>query len=144
MSNHERTGIDQRLAIHLDHGSDVPLYRQIVDHVWLGAVEGILEPGERLPTVRQLAIDLSVHPNTVARAYSELTLLGIVSPLRGEGTFVCLTPPDKPELERREQLERLCSELMSRIQALGFSLDELIDTLGELRTEGARAKGRSQ
>ena len=144
MSDQERTEIEQRLAIHLDHGSDVPLYRQIVDHVWLGAVEGILEPGERLPTVRQLAIDLSVHPNTVARAYSELTLLGVVAPHSGEGTFICLTPPDKPELERREQLERLCRELMSRIQALGFSPDELIDTLGELRSEDASIKGRPQ
>ncbi|MEE8251550.1 MAG: hypothetical protein V3R24_07405, partial [Gemmatimonadales bacterium] len=68
----------------------------------------------------------------------------VVAPHSGEGTFICLTPPDKPELERREQLERLCRELMSRIQALDFSLDELIDALGELRTEGARAKGRPQ
>ena len=120
----------------LDWGSDVPLYRQIVDRVWPEVVQGTLVPGERLPTIRRLAIDLSVHPDTVARAYEELELLGVVIQRPGEGTFVGLKPPDREEFQRRVEFETLCRELASRAQALGFTVDDLIDTLSELRSPG--------
>ncbi|NIM49541.1 MAG: GntR family transcriptional regulator [Gemmatimonadales bacterium] len=136
MSDHERAGIAERLAMYLDPGTDEPLYRQIVDRMWLEVVTGTLETGERLPTVRQLAIDLGVHPNTVARAYEELQLLGVLLNRPGEGTFVGLAPPDKPALERRAQLERLCRDILSQSEALGISLDYVIETLTELRSSG--------
>ena len=65
------------MKIHLDLKSGVPFYRQIIDQVKSAIATGRLEPGNRLPTVRQLAVDLSVNPNTVSRAYTELELTGL-------------------------------------------------------------------
>ena len=124
------------LQITLDAGSKVPLYRQIVDRVWLEVIDGTLDPGERLPTTRGLAIDLSVHPNTVTRAYKELELLGVVIQRSGEGTFVGLRPPDREEFERRAAFEGLCRRAVNEARELGFTLDELIDTLAEFRSPG--------
>ena len=132
------------LAISLDPGSDLPLYRQIVDHVWVKVAEGVLDPGEKLPTVRQWAVDLGVHPNTVARAYKELELLGVVVRRAGEGTFVGLKPADRHEIERHAELERLCLKVLSRAQALGFTADELLESLAELQSRGdSRSTRRS-
>ena len=122
------------LAISLDPGSDLPLYRQIVDHVWVKVAEGVLDPGEKLPTVRQWAVDLGVHPNTVARAYKELELLGVVVRRAGEGTFVGLKPADRHEIERQAELERLCLKVLSRAKALGFTGDEVLESLAELQS----------
>ena len=129
-------GAAPQLAISLDPGSDSPLYRQIVDHVWVKVAEGALDPGEKLPTVRQWAVDLGVHPNTVARAYKELELLGVVVRRAGEGTFVGLKPADRHEIERQAELERLCLKVLSRAQALGFTGDELLESLTELQSRG--------
>ena len=137
-------GATQQLAISLDPGRDLPLYRQIVDHVWVKVAEGGLDPGEKLPTVRQWAVDLGVHPNTVARAYKELELLGVVVRRAGEGTFVGLKQADRHEIERQAELERLCLKVLSRAQALGFTVDELLESLAELQSRGdSRSTRRS-
>ncbi len=128
-------GAAPQLAISLDPGSDLPLYRQIVDHVWVKVAEGVLDPREKLPTVRQWAVDLGVHPNTVARAYKELELLGVVVRRAGEGTFVGLKPADRHEIERHAELERLCLKVLSRAQVLGFTVDELLESLTELQSQ---------
>ena len=133
MSDNQRAGIAQRLALYLDQGSDTPVYRQIVDRLWLEVITGTLETGERLPTVRQLAIDLRLHPNTVSRAYQELELLGVLRSRPGEGTFVGAGHSEKSEVERRARLERLCSDVLSQANALGFTVDELMEMLGEFR-----------
>ena len=131
MPDPSRAGEISELAITLDTGSDLPLYRQIVDHVWLEVAEGTMDPGQRLPTVRQCAIDLGVHPDTVARAYKQLELLGVIVRRGGDGTFVGLKPADKNELQRQAALAALCGDVLSRIGKLGFSLKEFVDTLNE-------------
>lgn len=143
MSDHERADLAERLAAYLDLGSDVPVYRQIVDRVWLDVITGALETGERLPTVRQLAIDLGVHPNAVSRAYEELRLLGVLITRPGHGSFVGLTRPDKPALERKAQVERLCRDLVAQSRALEIPLDEVIDGLVELKAAGRYPPGKS-
>ncbi len=130
----ERSGIAQRLALYLDPGSADPLYRQIVDRLWLEVVTGTLDTGERLPTVRQLAVDLGAHPTTVDRAYRELELLGVLT-VRPGGTFVALSSPDTSTLERQAQLERLCRDFLSQADAFGFAAHELIDTLRDLSAD---------
>lgn len=144
MSDHERADLAERLAAYLDLGSDVPVFRQIVDRVWLDVITGTLETGERLPTVRQLAIDLGVHPNTVSRAYEELRLLGVLITRPGQGTYVGLTRPDKPALERKAQLERLCRDLAAQSRALEIPLDEVIDTLVDMRAAERDPPGRKR
>jgi GntR family transcriptional regulator len=132
--NHEPPSLAQRLAVYLDPSGDEPLHRQIADRVWLEVVTGTLETGERLPTVRQLAIDLALHPNTVAHAYEELETLGILVTRAGEGTYVGLSAPERDALERRAQLERLCGDVADQCRALGLSLDEVVETLSALQS----------
>lgn len=134
MPDHPREAAVRTPEIRLDPASDAPLYRQIVDQVWVDVASGALETGARLPTVRQLAIDLGVHPDTVARAYNELELLGVILRRGGEGTFVGLKPPLKAEIERRARLDKLCRDVMKQAEEIGFSLDDLIDMLTDMRS----------
>ncbi|NNG17810.1 MAG: GntR family transcriptional regulator [Gemmatimonadales bacterium] len=125
----------KKLNIQLDPGSPLPLYRQIVDQIWVEVVDGSLAAGERMPTLRQLAIALGVHPDTIARAYHELELLGVVLSRRGEGTFVGLKPAERSELERRRQLEEMCVTAVAGAKRIGFSADDMIEIIKELREQ---------
>lgn len=117
----------------VDPASDVPPYRQIVDSLWIAVAEGELPTGLRLPTVRELAVALSVHPNTVARAYDELELLGVIIRRPGEGTVVGVTRSNRDEIERRARLEQLCREIIERAAALGYTTTDVIDVLSAIR-----------
>ncbi len=119
-------------TISIDGRSGVPFYRQIIDQVLLSIADGRLRPGERLPTVRQLAIDLQVNPNTVSRAYRELEIRGVVTTQRGTGTFVAAEPGvAKDAAKRMEFLEKFCNEWVAEAGKYGFSLQELTDALGD-------------
>ncbi len=117
------------IRIQLDATSGVPFYRQIIDRVRSAIATGEVEPGDRLPTVRQLAVDLSINPNTVSRAYTELELTGLVETQMGSGTFVGSRPVAPDDVERRRLLDQLCQEFLSRASAHGFTLDDLLDNL---------------
>src|SRR5512144_760382 len=90
-----------------DMGSGIPAYRQIIDQVLGGIASGALQPGDQLPTVRQLAVDLAINPNTVVRAYRELEIRGILSTQQGIGTFITREPVRPDEAERQRQLSEL-------------------------------------
>ena len=92
-----------------------------------------IAPGERLPTVRQLAVDLSVNPNTVSRAYTELELTGLVETQMGSGTFVGSRPVERDDVERRRILDQLCQEFLSRASTHGFTLDHVLQNLEQRR-----------
>jgi len=119
------------LAIHiqLDLKSGVPFYRQIIDQVKAAMATESIGPGERLPTVRQLAVDLSINPNTVSRAYTELELTGLVETQMGSGTFVGNRPVERNDVEMRRVLDQLCQEFLSRISTHGFTLEEVLENL---------------
>src|SRR5678815_4008002 len=72
----------------LDMATGVPVYRQIMDQIAHGLAAGALKSGDQLPTVRQMAVDLAVNPNTVVRAYRELEIRGVVDTQHGTGTFI--------------------------------------------------------
>ena len=116
-------------TISVDLKSGVPLYRQIIDQVKSAIATGAIGPGDRLPTVRQLSVDLSVNPNTVSRAYTELELTGLVETHMGSGTFVGTKPVQQDEVERRRILDQICQEFLSRASSHGFTLDDLVDSL---------------
>jgi GntR family transcriptional regulator len=116
-------------AITLDLKSGVPIYRQIIDHVKSGIATGALGAGDRLPTVRQLSVDLSVNPNTVIRAYNELELTGLVETHMGSGTFIGDKRVERDEVEHRRILDQLCQEFLSRASAHGFTLDDILENL---------------
>jgi GntR family transcriptional regulator len=118
----------------LDAASGVPLYRQIIDQVLLGVADGRLPAGTQLPTVRQLAVDLSVNLNTVAKAYREMEIRGIVETHQGSGTFVAARRSERRSGERERALGRLVEGFLSLAAGRGFSGDEIVRALVE-RTE---------
>jgi GntR family transcriptional regulator len=117
------------LKIQLDLKSGVPFYRQIIDQVKSAIAMGLIGAGDRLPTVRQLAVDLSVNPNTVSRAYTELELTGLVETHMGSGTFVGQKRVEQDDVERRRILEQISQEFLSRASSHGFTLDDILENL---------------
>src|SRR6202034_2169003 len=124
-----------RVQITLDQRSGVPAYRQIIDQVLGGIAAGTLRPGNQLPTVRQLAIDLAINPNTVVRAYRELEIREVLSTQQGTGTFLTDKKPLANGVERGRRLAQICGELLARAGAEGIALAEIIDYLNELQSE---------
>jgi GntR family transcriptional regulator len=122
--------------IEIDPDNGAPFYRQIIDQVLIGISTGKLRPGMRLPTVRQLAIQLQVNPNTVARAYRELEIRGIVRTQRGTGTFVASNPQGaEDQALHRARLETYCNAIVAEAGRLGISLRELVQALEDRLSE---------
>lgn len=107
--------------------SGVPLYVQIEEQVKTAIAAGVLEPGARLPTVRELAVELTINPNTVARAYRELERAGFIDTTPGRGTFVkAVQAPPMGDDERRRRLASVVDVMLTEARALGFSDDEIV------------------
>ena len=118
----------------------MPFYRQIIDQVLLAVADGRLAPGTQLPTVRQLAVDLSVNLNTVAKAYREMEIRGIVETQQGTGTFVAeQRPTPAGAAERKKALERLVDELLAKAGSHGFNVEEVADAVAA-RAAGPRRR----
>src|ERR1022692_2815338 len=115
----------------LDPQSGVPVYRQIIDQVMGGMAAGTLAGGDQLPTVRQVAVDLSINPNTVMRAYRELEIRGVLETQQGTGTFIGHRKVKRDEVERQRQLNQLVGEFVSRAGAAGFTVEELLEQLND-------------
>jgi len=120
----------------IDSKSGVPFYRQIIEQVKFAIARGDLTPGDQLPTVRQLAVDLSINPNTVIRAYRELEIEGMLETHQGSGTFVGDRRPEVDRLERRRMLDQIITDLLARASSYGFFLDEVLAGLQQ-RKEGS-------
>jgi GntR family transcriptional regulator len=122
----------------LDLHTGVPVYRQIVDQVRGGIASGALPAGYQLPTVRQMAVDLEINPNTVARAYRELELGGLLETQQGTGTFISTQQMLRGDAERERQLGQIVSDMVSRAGAAGFTVADLIEELRQW--EGPRRR----
>jgi GntR family transcriptional regulator len=116
----------------LDLKSGVPVYRQIIDQVHGARASGAVRPGDQLPTVRQLAVDLSINPNTVVRAYRELELTGALTTHQGTGTFITNAKVEQTTAERERKLDQLVAEFVSRAGREGFTVKELRNRLKEI------------
>src|SRR5258706_14978959 len=122
----------------LDLRSGVPIYRQIMDQVVGAIATGALAVGDQLPTVRQLAVDLAINPNTVVRAYRELEIREVLTTQQGTGTFITDKKPRVNEVERQRRVSQLAGELLARAGAEGITLQELLDYFTELQNEPNR------
>src|SRR6476659_6057412 len=123
----------------LDTASGVPFYRQVIDQVLAGIATGALARGERLPTVRALAVELAVNLNTVARAYKELEIRGVLSTQQGSGTFVAAgADVSIGEVERRRRVTQLVDEFLARAAAQGLTLAEVRQALAERHVQPGR------
>jgi GntR family transcriptional regulator len=124
----------------LDLHSGMPVYRQIMDQVRGGIASGLLGAGDQLPTVRQLAVDLAINPNTVVRAYRELEFGGLIETHQGTGTFISAQRMKRKDVERDRQLTQIVADCVSRAGAGGFTVDELIEELRRLAPEANRGR----
>lgn len=115
----------------LDNGSGVPVYRQLIDQVQAGIATGTLSPGYQIPTVRQVAVDLAINPNTVMRAYRELEIRGVLDTQQGTGTFIAAQRVPVADADRARRLDQLIDEFVARAGAGGFTLAEILDALKE-------------
>lgn len=117
---------EKKPVLHLDFHSGLPIYTQIVNQIQSQLVNGILQPGDQLPTVRALAQELRVNFNTVARAYRILDEARIISTQQGRGTYITEIPPPKiSEKLRNESLEALTQRFINEAFRLGFSEREV-------------------
>ncbi|MBT3380178.1 MAG: GntR family transcriptional regulator [Lentisphaerae bacterium] len=117
----------------IDANSDVPVFQQIVDGVKSAIARGACRPGEAIPSVRGMAAEVLVNPNTVAKAYRDLEREGVIQTQRGKGLFVS---PDAPELcreDRRNTVLRKLNALIAEAQAAGIPASELAKAIGEER-----------
>ena len=112
--------------VHLDYRDARPIYSQIVDGFREQIAAGILQAGERLPSVRELATELTINPNTIQRAYRELELQGWIATVPGKGCFVCGIPADKEQLPLLETFDKTVASLL----ASGLTREELILRIG--------------
>jgi GntR family transcriptional regulator len=117
------------MEILIDIKSGVPFYRQIIEQIKFAIARGELEPGDRLPTVRQLAVELSINPNTVIRAYRELEIEGVLDTHQGSGTFVGHEKPEVDRLEKQRMLDQILTDLLARASSYGLSLDDVLEGL---------------
>jgi GntR family transcriptional regulator len=122
----------------LDAHSGVPVYRQLIDQVQAAVASGVLAAGDQLPTVRQVAVDLAINPNTVLRSYREMEIRGLLDTQQGTGTFVADRKVEYSRDERDRQLGQLVGEFVSRAGAAGFTLKQLMKALRDLQPEDDR------
>ncbi len=114
------------MMLKLDFRSKVPIYAQIVEQIENLVANGVLKPGDQLPTVRQLAADLRVNFNTIARAYRLLDEAGVISTQQGRGTFLLEPlPPPKARSLKQTALRGLTSSYLNDAARLGFGPDEV-------------------
>ncbi len=123
------------MQIHLETGDGVPIYLQIVNQVREQVASGRLTPGEEVPTIRALAFQLTVNPNTVARAYRDLERSGVLATRRGAGTIVADRAVERARLECRQELAGRVDRLVGEAKRVGVGLDELLGLVRERWTE---------
>jgi GntR family transcriptional regulator len=124
----------------LDQHSGVPVYRQLIDQIQGGIASGTLAAGAQLPTVRQVAVDLAINPNTVLRAYRELEIRGVLDTQQGTGTFISERKPKRDDVERERKLDQLAGEVAARAGAAGFTIQEVMEALRERIPEPEKRK----
>jgi GntR family transcriptional regulator len=132
----------QPFQFRLDGLSGVPVYRQIIDQVMAGIASGRLAPGNQLPTVRQLAVDLAINPNTVTRAYREMEIRGVLETQQGSGTFISQREIQRDEVERQRRLDQITGEFVARAGAEGFEVNDLIERLTSIQRESPKSGKR--
>lgn len=109
-----------------------PIYLQIIEEIKKRAVRGGYPPGAKLPSVREMALQMGVNPNTMARAYSELEREAFVFTRRGQGSFVSETP-ERVEAEREQLAEAAVQRFVTEIRELALSAQQVGHLLGQIK-----------
>lgn len=131
------------MIVSIDTHDATPIYAQLERGLRAAIASGRLRPGDQLPTVRQLAVDLEINANTVARVYTELERGGVIETRRGVGSFVSATPAQAhPPREHDRRLRAFVTRVLADADRSGFTIDDLIGALRVHRPE--RVAGRRE
>jgi GntR family transcriptional regulator len=121
----------------LDTRDRTPIYVQLERGIRAAIAAGRLRPGSQLPTVRQLAVELRINANTVARVYGELERAGVLETRRGVGTFVTASPAQAhPPHERDRRVRAFATRVLADADAAGIGVDDLLTALNAYRAKG--------
>jgi GntR family transcriptional regulator len=123
---------DWKIELH----SGIPAYKQIANRLASAMADGTLRDGDRLPTIRELNSHLGVNPNTVAKAYRELMLQGLIEGQRGAGSFVKLDDPvmTLPAQKKKAKLKELYQRMLTEARGHGLSEENLLEFINERKT----------
>jgi GntR family transcriptional regulator len=123
--------------VSVDTRDRTPIYAQLERGLRAAIATGRLGAGDQLPTVRQLAVELQINANTVARVYSELERAGVIETRRGVGSFITATPAQAhPPRQHERRLRAFVTRVLADADAAGFTVDDVIAALGEHRKGG--------
>jgi len=131
------------LTISILTGSNVSIYQQIVDQVCAAIVAGRIAPDEPLPSVRSLAEELLINPNTVGKAYGELVREGVLESRPGRGMFISKRRQIYTRAERARRIDQAVTSLVSQAFMLGFTAEEIVEEVAKKTTELASNGGGS-
>lgn len=118
--------------VHLDYRDARPIYTQITDGFRDQIITGILQPGDKMPSVRELATELTINPNTIQRAYAELESEGYTYSIPGKGSFAA--PRSEADRARKAELKEHFRTLAAELRSLGVSEEELCALIKEVST----------
>lgn len=116
-----------------------PIYLQIVDRIKIKIITGEYQPGDKLPSVREMALEMQVNPNTMQRAYSYLEMEGLVHSQRTSGRYV---DPDKDKVQQlKKELAKIqVRDFLESMRQLGFTMDEIIEVLESMRKKNEHSR----
>ncbi len=121
--------------LHVDVKSSKPIYKQIKDQIKEGIIKGIFQPGDKLPSVRELSTMLTINPNTVSKAYQELEREKAIETARGRGTFIAEDYRPQPDEERLQEVSNLLRKVVVEAHYLGLSKQQLEQMVDDLYAE---------
>ena len=131
----EKSGQVESVRFSLDQNDDVPIYRQIIRQIEYAVLSGRLKSGDKLPTIRSLAVELKTNPNTIAKAYGELEIRGILATQVGSGTYISDKKPIPEEEGPEQKIREILARFIKDMRDLGVEkreLSRMINTYKEI------------
>lgn len=128
----------EAVVFSLDTASGTPIYRQIIRQIEYAILSGRMRPGDRLPTIRALAVELKTNPNTIAKAYGELEIRGILITQVGSGTFISNKKPAEGDNSLSRKIKEVFGLFMREMRSLGLEKPELIRMIQAYKDGGNR------
>jgi len=132
----KNAALDDGISFSLDAANGTPIYRQIILQIEYAILSGRMRPGDRLPTIRSLAVELKTNPNTIARAYNELEIRGILSTQVGSGTFISDKKPVMEDDSLNRKIREVLSRFVNEMRDLGVEKREVIKLVESFFKDG--------
>jgi GntR family transcriptional regulator len=133
-----KTASQEAVSFTLDAANGAPIYRQIIQQIEYAVLSGRMKPGDRLPTIRSLAVELKTNPNTIAKAYNELEIRGVLATQVGSGTYISDKKPVMEDDSLNRKIREVIGRFMQEMQGLGIEKRELVKLIEAQIKEGSK------